>query len=201
MKPRIKVIKPKWMAMLLIIIILLCIFLMINRGDDLIKVDNISQIQVTSNAFVDGGDIPKQYTGFGDDISPDLNLFPICDDALSIAIVMDDLDIPFIKNYNHWTIWNIPIMEQIPENIPYGTVVESLEGAQQGVGYGKNRYRGPKPPAFIRGTHRYVFHVFVLDCMLDLNAASGKKELIKAINGHVLQYGSITGVWNNSYLV
>ncbi|MGL6197299.1 MAG: YbhB/YbcL family Raf kinase inhibitor-like protein [Lachnospiraceae bacterium] len=164
------------------------------------NIDNIPQIQVTSNAFEDGGNIPKQYTGFGDDISPELILSSISDDAISIAIVMDDLDIPFIKSYNHWTIWNIPVMEQIPENIPYGAVVESLNGAKQGVGYGKNRYRGPKPPTFIRGTHHYVFHVFVLDCMLDLNTASGKKELIKAIDGHVLQYGNITGIWNNSYL-
>lgn len=200
MKAKIKAIKPKWTSMALIIIIPLCAFLMVNQEDDFMKTDNIPQIQVTSNAFVDGGDIPKQYTGFGDDISPSLNLSTICDDAISIAIVMDDLDIPSIKSFNHWTIWNIPVMEQIPENIPYGTVVESLAGAVQGIGYGKSRYRGPKPPSFIKGTHRYVFHVFILDCMLDLSDSSGKKHLIKAIDGHILQYGSITGLWSNSYL-
>lgn len=164
------------------------------------RMDHISRIKVTSNAFLNGGNIPKQYTGFGDDISPGLHITPICDNSVSIAIIMDDLDIPFIKGYNHWTIWNIPVMEQIPENIPYGAVVESFCSARQGVGYGKNRYRGPKPPIFIRGTHRYVFNVYVLDCMLNIKTTSGKKELIKVIDGHVLQYGSITGVWRNSYL-
>lgn len=164
------------------------------------KIDSIPQIQVTSNAFIDGGDIPKQYTGFGDDVSPNINLSNICNDAVSIAIVMDDLDIPFIKSFNHWTIWNIPIMEQIPKNIPYGIYVKSLDNAVQGSGYGKNRYRGPKPPAFIMGTHRYVFHVFILDCMFELKTSSGKKDLIRAVDGHILQYGSITGLWSNSYL-
>jgi len=199
MKAKIKTNKLKWAVIPLLIIIPLFALLIVNQEDDLMKTDNIPQIQVTSDAFVDGGDIPKQYTGFGNDISPSLNLSSIDDDAVSIAIVMDDMGHP-IPAYNHWVIWNIPVMEQIPENIPYGAVVESLAGAVQGVGYGKNRYRGPKPPAFMRGTHQYVFHVFVIDCMLELNSTSKKKDLIKAMDGHVLQYGSITGVWNNSYL-
>lgn len=59
---------------------------------------------------------------------------------------MDDLDIPFIKAYNHWLIWNIPKTDFIPENIPYGSPVSSLGNAIQGVGYGVKRYRRPKQP-------------------------------------------------------
>jgi Raf kinase inhibitor-like YbhB/YbcL family protein len=103
---------------------------------------------------------------------------------------MDDLDHP-IPAYNHWVIWNVPVMDVIPSNIPCGEAVESLSGAVQGRGYGKHRYRGPKPP--FNWSHRYQFSVFVLDCILDLPGRSGKKGLMKAMEGHILQRSSLVG--------
>lgn len=191
----------KWMTIFLCVATILGIYLLtIKQEDDLMFINDVINIKVTSNAFSNAGAIPKQYTEFGNDISPSLNLSSIHKDGVSIAIIMDDLDIPFIKRYNHWVIWNIPVMKQIQENIPYGPIVESLDNANQGIGYGKNRYRGPKPPAFIRSIHRYEFHVFVLDCKLDLNSNARKKDLLKAIDGRIIQHGCITGVWSNSYL-
>ena len=106
---------------------------------------------------------------------------------------MDDLDIPFLPAYNHWLIWNIPAMQEIPEKIPHGPEIPGLGNARQGIAYGKNKYRGPKQPVFIRNMHRYVFRIYVLDCFLDLTAASVKKDLTEAMEGHVLQQGSIMG--------
>ena len=102
--------------------------------------------------------MPIKHTGFGDDISPQFNLINICDEAVSVAIVMDDTDIPFVKAFNHWVIWNIPKTSVIPENIKYGANVENPKNAVQGVGWGKNRYRGPKQPPFIHKAHRYLLH-------------------------------------------
>lgn len=146
-------------------------------------------ITITSNAFTDGGTIPVRYTGKGEDVSPGLELSSVSPEAKSIAIIMDDLDFPF-GIFNHWVIWNIPPMLQIPEAIPQGAAVGSLGGAVQGKGYGVNRYKGPNPPF---GTHRYKFKVYILDTVFDLDSNTGKKELLKQIEGHVLQYGSITG--------
>ena len=103
---------------------------------------------------------------------------------------MGDLDIPFRANYTHWVIWNIPAQETIPEAVPHGDAVPSLEGAVQGVAYGRNRYRGTKPPF---GTHRYQYHIFVLDSMLDLDATGRKSDMLSAMEGRILQYGSLTG--------
>ncbi len=150
-------------------------------------------IQITCPSFENTGDIPKKHTGFGKDISPAFQLSGLSPEAVSIAIIMDDLDIPIIKALNHWLIWNVPKTEFIPENIPYGAVVPSLGNAKQGVGYGRNRYRGPKQPVFVRSMHRYVFHFYVLDCFLDLDSRARKSNLLEAMKGHVLQQGSITG--------
>jgi hypothetical protein len=38
-------------------------------------------------------------------------------------------------------------------------------------------------------THRYDFKVYALDTALDLQPGATKKDLLKAIRGHVIQYG------------
>lgn len=153
--------------------------------------NNDKSIIVTSTAFENEGIIPAKYTGYGDDLSPDLTLSSINENAKSIAIIMDDVDHPIKANFNHWLIWNIPVSQNIPENIPHGKTVPSLNGAFQGRGYGKHRYRGPKPP--FNWSHRYQFNVYVLDSMLDLDNSSRKNDLLQAMEGHILQQGFLIG--------
>ena len=157
---------------------------------DIIVDSAVPRLTVTSTAFEDYGVIPDAYTGHGADISPPLAFSGLEENAVSIAIIMDDLDVPGTPNFTHWVIWNIPMVEQLPEGIPHGASVSELDGAVQGTAYGRNRYRGPMPPF---GTHRYQFHVFALDSSLDLDSSCGKLELLDAMEGHIMQYGTITG--------
>lgn len=153
-------------------------------------------LDVTSSAFENGGAIPKRYTGRGEDVSPELSFSPCNEKAQSIAIVMDDLDFPF-GTFNHWVIWNIPAsFSSVPEDIPRGETVASLGNAVQGRSEygGKHWYRGPLPPF---GTHRYVFRVYVLDSFLNLESSANKSMLINAMEGHILQYGTLTGSFGN----
>lgn len=112
--------------------------------------------------------------------------------AVSIVVIMDDLDFP-LGTYNHWVMWNIPASYSvIPEAVPKDPIVSSLGNAVQGKSNygGKNYYRGPLPPF---GSHTYVFKVFVLDTMLELDSSAGKSEVMKEMDGHILQYGTLTG--------
>ena len=147
-------------------------------------------LTVTSPAFENEGLIPVQYTGYGEDVSPELRLSPISAEAKSIAIIMDDMGHP-IPAFNHWVIWNIPVMETIPRNVAHGESVKTLGGAMQGRGYGKNRYRGPKPP--FNWSHRYQYNVYVLDCLLDLPSSARKRNLLTAMQGHIVQQGCLVG--------
>lgn len=151
------------------------------------------KLRITSPSFIEGGTMPKKHTGFDADISPAFQLENLCCEAVSIAVIMDDLDIPFIKEYTHWLIWNIPKTDAIPENIPHGETVSAFGNAVQGTAYGKNRFRGPKQPIFIRNAHRYIFRFYVLDAFIDLDGTAKKPALLKAMEGHILQTGSITG--------
>lgn len=148
-------------------------------------------LEVRCPSFSESGEIPKRHTGFGEDISPEILIDGLSDEIKSIAIIMDDLDIPMVKEYTHWIIWNLPVASRIAENIPYGA--ECKDGAKQGKAWGKHRYRGPKQPPFIKSAHRYRFTVYGLDCMLDLPPASGKADLKKAMSGHIVQSGAVTG--------
>lgn len=140
---------------------------------------------IKSRAFMNGF-IPTKHTGFGDDISPELTIIDAPDETISFAIVLDDLDVPLRKSFNHWIVWNIPKTEVIPEGL-------SEINAIQGIAWGKNRYRGPKQPFFIKKEHRYVFTVYALDCMLNISEKSNKKALLSAMNGHILTDATLIG--------
>lgn len=163
-------------------------------ADNMEKENSIlNKLEITSPSFENNKNMPIKFTGFDLDITPEFHLHNLAGNTISIAIVMDDLDIPFVKAYNHWLIWNIPKTDVIPENIPHGSPVASLGNAIQGIAYGENRYRGPKQPVFIRNTHRYIFRFYALDCFLKLESQAKKKDLMEVMAGHIIQEGQITG--------
>lgn len=155
------------------------------KSEEFIYEENIA---ITSSAFKNGGVIPEKYTCYGENLSPELRVPCILPEAKSIAVMLDDIDHPLFGVFNHWCAWNLPVSDTIPEGMPHGDRLP--DGIRQGVAYGVHCYKGPKPPM---GSHRYKFHVFVLDCMLDINTRSGKGELLEAMKTHVLQYGTLIG--------
>ena len=148
---------------------------------------------VSSTAFENNGTIPLKYTGFGEDVSPELTITDAPKDTASFAIVLDDLDVPFCKSFTHWIIWNIAVTNVIPEGLPCGSVIREPISACQGMAWGKLQYRGPKQPVFIRNEHRYVFTVYALDSLLDIPEDSRKKNLLEAMRGHILTEASLIG--------
>lgn len=154
-------------------------------------------MNVRCKSFSDNTMIPKKHTGYGEDISPEFIISDIPDGTVSFAIILDDLDVPWHKDYNHWIIWNIHRMELIPEGLPKGGNISKPITACQGNAWGKQCYRGPKPPFFMKKAHRYVFYVYALDVKLTLDINSKKNELITAMNGHILAETRIIGLYKN----
>ena len=148
---------------------------------------------VTSPSFTNNGSIPVKHTGFGKDKSPEFQISAAPENTASFAIILDDLDVPWTKNFNHWIIWNIPKTQIIPEGLPAGGKITSPITATQGKAWGKNRYRGPKQPFFIKKEHRYVFYFYALDTFLDISENSNKKALQNAMQGHILAETQICG--------
>ena len=149
------------------------------------------KLKITSSDFEEGGWIPLKNTARGEDLSPQFNLSGISDKAATIAITMDDSSHPLFPDYNHWLIWNIPVMKDIPSGIPHGKTVKALGGASQGIAYGRYRYKGPKPP--LKMIHNYLFTFYILDSRLDLPEGSRKNDLINGMKGHIIQTAAISG--------
>lgn len=150
-------------------------------------------MNICSRSFRDNGEIPVKHTGFGDDLSPQLEITDIPEGTVSFAVILDDIDVPMKKEFTHWLIWNIPETKVIPEGIPAGDHISEPISACQGKAWGKHRYRGPKQPPFIRKEHRYAFHIYALDCYLDLPAKTGKKGLLLEMKGHILSEAELFG--------
>ena len=91
-----------------------------------------------------GGKFPIEYTGRGQDISPEFIIKNLSPNAETLAVILEDLSHP-IKDFTHWIIWNIPATDRIKKNIPAGKAVPIFGNARQGIGYGwyyvKKKYK------------------------------------------------------------
>lgn len=141
-------------------------------------------IQISSFAFSDGKLIPFRYTCEGENVNPPLNIMDAPEKTQSLVLIVDDPDASW-GAWSHWLVWNVdPLVNQIGENdLPKGAVVGTND-------YLENAYSGPCPPS---GTHRYFFKVFALDTKLDLSPGTTREELMKAMKGHILDQGKLTG--------
>ena len=157
----------------------------------------MKELIISSSMFMNNGWMPDECSGYGNDISPDIRVEDIPDGTQTLAIILDDLDHPVIPEFNHWIAWNIPCSGIIPGALGKGKVLENPIHIEQGIGYGKNVYRGPKPP--FNGIHRYRFQVYALDSMLQLDSNSKKKDLKSSMDGHVLAEGEIIGIYQKKH--
>lgn len=150
------------------------------------------EIVIKSSAFENGGMIPSKYTCDGEDISPPLEWDSLPEGTKSIAIISDDPDAP-MGTWVHWVIYNIPPDKKgLDENVP--KVRELPDGARQGMNdFKRIGYGGPCPPY---GVHRYYFKIYALDTLLDLPPGATKKELLKAMEGHILAKGELMGKYS-----
>lgn len=137
-----------------------------------------------------GSRFPIEYTGRGQDISPEFVIRNLSLNAKTLAVTLEDLSHP-VKDFTHWIIWNIPAADKIKGNIPAGKAVPMLGNARQGIGYGLHRYAGPKPPKGKK--HIYRFTVYSLDCEINISANSTKRNFLKKAEKHIIQKGSIIG--------
>ena len=147
----------------------------------------MAQLTVKSSVFENNTQIPQKYTCDGEEVNPPLTITGIPSGTTTLALVIDDPDAPR-GTFDHWVVWNIPPTDLIQEKSIPG--VEGLNSA------GEHSYVGMCPPS---GTHRYFFKVYALDAKLALNAkATRKKDLEKAMQGHILGKGELVGLYSRS---
>ena len=146
-----------------------------------------ASLTVTSPDFDPNTMIPPKFSCEGMSISPALHIGDIPAQTKSLAIIVHDPDAAKPGGFTHWVAYNIDPAQDIPEEFKGG--VQGLNGG------GKTGYAGPCPPT---GVHHYHFMVYALDTRLQLNDNTGKAELEKAMQGHILAQGELVGLYKKS---
>ena len=147
-----------------------------------------SSISITSPSFQPGGDIPPKFTCNGTNVSPELQISSVPNEAKSLVLIVDDPDAPR-GLFTHWIVWNVDSKTtRVAEN-------SSPTAGVQGINdFGKRNYGGPCPPS---GTHRYFFKIFALDTKLELKPGARRAELDTAMRGHILAQGELMGRYSH----
>ncbi len=144
----------------------------------------MAELTVKSPMFENNKPIPLKYSCDGEEVNPPLTIEGIPASAKTLALIIDDPDAPR-GTFDHWIVWNIPTTGKIEENN-----VPGIEGVNSA---GQRTYVGMCPPS---GSHRYFFKIYALDAKVDLKPeATRKKDLEKAMQGHVLAKGELVGTY------
>lgn len=142
-------------------------------------------MQITSSAFQNNAVIPTKYTCDGERVSPALAFSDIPAEAKSLALIMDDPDAPS-GEFVHWVVFNLP-----PDT--------------DSLAEGQKNYIPPCPPRVDErqrveagppsGRHHYIFKIYALDTMLELDANATKRDVLAAVKNHILAQGELFGLY------
>jgi Raf kinase inhibitor-like YbhB/YbcL family protein len=163
-----------------------------NGNDELPEREGLPDLELSSDAFASGHDIPARYTCDGENISPELTWTAPPDDAQSLVLIVDDPDAPR-GTFTHWILFNIPA-DVLSLTEGAGQADQLPEGALEGMNdYNETRYRGPCPPE--GEEHDYRFTLFAVDSPLDLSDGADRSEVIKEIRDRLVAAGQTTGTY------
>jgi len=148
-------------------------------------------MKLVSKAFENGKIIPDKFTCEGDDVSPPLEITEVPANAQSLVIIMDDHDVPREIRadgmWDHWVVFNVsPKVGLIPSSW-------KEEGKVGRNSWGNIGYGGPCPPD---KEHRYLIKVYALDGELELPEGVSKAEVLKTMEGHIIEKVELMGIYN-----
>jgi Raf kinase inhibitor-like YbhB/YbcL family protein len=152
----------------------------------------LSDMQLVSSAFEDGGPIPTRHSGEGDDVSPTLSWTNAPAGTKQFALICHDPDAPLIKpgsyGFVHWVLYNIPGSAD--------SLDEGIADYTSGVNdFGNVAYGGPMPPEG-HGTHHYFFWLLALGKQAELQAGLSMWDLLTRIEPDVIGMNRLMGTYS-----
>ena len=152
----------------------------------------LSDMQLTSTAFEQGGAIPKQHTGEGVDTSPALAWTDAPEGTKAFAVICHDPDAPLVTpagtyGFVHWVLYNIPATTS---SLAEGTTV-GTSGAND---FGNQGYGGPMPPNG-HGQHHYYYWILALSEETHLEPGLTMWELLEGIEPKLIGMNRLIGTY------
>jgi hypothetical protein len=152
----------------------------------------IAEIEISSVAFEDGGNVPIEYTCDGENISPPLRWSEVPIGTRSIAIIVDN-SFSAGHIFRHWSVFNIPsVTRSLDAN--QTTTPDLKNSTRQALNdFGDTGYSGPCPPE--GQEHEYVFFIYALSEPLELEGNATPLDVSAALRGKVAGTGSFSGIY------
>ena len=151
-------------------------------------------MQITSNAFSDGGKIPIQYVmpgAGGQNVSVPLAWSNPPAGTQSFALAMVDPH-PIARNWVHWLVIDLP---QDATSLPAGASGKKMPpgAVELKNSFGEPGYGGPQPPRG-SGDHPYVFTLYALSVpRVDLGKNTSLAAFKQALEAKTLATATLTG--------
>ena len=152
-------------------------------------------LKLSSPSFENESEIPVRHTCEGDDVSPALEWTGAPRGTKSFVLIVDDPDAPDPaapeRVWTHWVLYDMPetaggLDEDVsPDDLPDGT----REGLND---WDRTGWGGPCPPI---GRHRYFHRLYALDAVLGDLGRPTKKDVERAMEGHVLEMAQLMGTY------
>ena len=157
---------------------------------ELAKGDYPHKLGVSSPRISEGLRMPLDFTCYRSNTSPPVVWTDEPRKTKTLVLMMtrnSDPNDPFVN----WLLFNIPASQDRVR--PGMAKKEIFDG---GMAHAKSDYRnigyiGPCEP---KGKIPYSFRLFALDTKLDLAPASSKDEVLKAMDGHIIDYAEFNFV-------
>ena len=155
----------------------------------------LSDMQLTSSAFKQGGSIPSKHTGEGVDTSPALSWSNAPDGTQAFAVICHDPDAPLVSpagtyGFVHWVLYNIPASTT-------GLAEGSGEFTSGKNDFGNEAYGGPMPPNG-HGQHHYYYWILALNNQIDLEAGLTMWQLLERIEPHLIAMNRLVGTYERT---
>ena len=151
----------------------------------------MGNLKLTSSAFEDGGEIPRECGYKNGNKEPPLTVSGIPEGTKSLALIMDDPDAMGAvgKVWVHWVIWN---MLECDGPLSTGRICTLGTNSFGELGYG-----GPAPPD---KRHTYVFKLYALDIETLHKNTRRQSQMKKAdvelmMEDHIIEQTQLTGTY------
>lgn len=155
-------------------------------------------IEITSPEFEDGGALPVRFTADaeGEGVSPPLQWTGIPEEAVELALLIEDADSPTPNPLVQAIVWRLPGADGGLEEGAMPLSADRMTTPAMGVNsYLRIGYLPPDPPPG-HGVHRYAFQLFALRAPLTIETdAPGRTELVAVLRAYAIAKGMLVGTY------
>lgn len=144
----------------------------------------LSNLEITSPDIISNEPIATKFTLYGENISPELHISDIPNNAKSLALILEDPD-AVSGTWVHYLVKNIPISKNIIKE-------NENPGSELINSFGYSHYGGPKPPKGT-GIHHYYWRVYALD--EESMSANTVDDFRKEVDNHKVCEGYLMGTY------